>query len=310
MSTKYDADEDVKPQKNGAVFPAVVNAVLFLFALGFLGGARSYYQNKIDTVALDESLFITTEWHILQEMKAQTDQQLSEKDREIAALRRRYRELSLGSSDPAELRRLEEQLAQAREEREEIASRRFDAGKEAAPEEPEAASAGTAEEPLPAEPLPEVLQRLSLSELLRKEIENLEIRLVESEAHNTLLREELTLIRAAYQNTAAENHRISGAARELQGAVEALNHAREALERRRDEAEAPAPVRLEDLQTQTLLKAIAGAPEIKALYPALSEQLNGYLRVFALRQRLEGRREAYAEALEVLKPLRDGLGIE
>jgi len=279
-------DEELKPQRNSAVFPVITNIILLVLTVGFLWGAVSYYEDRITAVSLNESRFITTEWHILQELKAQTDRQLQEKDKEIAALRRQYRELVQGDADPQELQALEAQLQKAREEREDITSRRLEVREDADGEEAERLEA-----------LPFFPSSDSLTELLRQEIETLEAQLSE-------LREE-------YRRRGAENRRrIEELSSELQQTEAAVDGALEELEQMKEASERREIPQIDDLKTGALLQAIVSSPEIRAVYPDLAESMDRYLRVLALGHRLEGRRDAYADALEVLEPLEEQIEVE
>src|SRR6056297_67440 len=106
----YEAKEEFKPQRNIDIHPIISNLVLLVFAAVFLWFTISAYEARIKAVSMQENRFLTTEWHLLQELKVQTDQQLLEKDQEIAKLRQQYLKLAQSNASSTELQQLKEKL--------------------------------------------------------------------------------------------------------------------------------------------------------------------------------------------------------
>ena len=92
----------------GMTVALVSNLLIFTITAAILVAAFSYHERRIGTSTADASRFVTTEWRLLQQLKEETDQQLAAKEREIAALRRRYIELVEAGAGVDERRQVED----------------------------------------------------------------------------------------------------------------------------------------------------------------------------------------------------------
>lgn len=293
----YEAKEEFKPQRNSDILPIISNLVLLVFAAVFLWFTISAYEARIKAVSMQENRFLTTEWHLLQELKVQTDQQLLEKDQEIAELRQQYLKLAQTNTSPAELQQIKEKLNQAREERAELASRRV----QEAPDSEQASSEQTSQEPL-SELLPR--NTSATAELLREQIETLEEQLEESRLYNQVLEEEFTEAQSTHNQEIREyRDSIEDLSSELSGTRKAVRTTLEELELKLELVDNQLPPGLEDLNTRALLRALASSPTIRADYPNLLDSIDRYFEVYGFQKQLDGRREAYSSAIESLEPL-------
>jgi hypothetical protein len=276
----------VRPKKD--TFLIVSSALLLLFTGGFLWAAFSRYQNRIATISLSESRFVKTEWHLLQDLKAQTDQELLEKDQEIADLNRRYLSLVRQSATPAEIRQVQGLIEQAKAQRETILARRDLVSTESdpAPSESGAAQTGASSPNITGQDgwLTTVLPSAGSSvvtNLLRDRIAALESQLKESRGQSDELAKELSAEKA--RMTYLETTLKEGLASQ---------------ERRAGEVKPPD---IEELDTRALVRAIVASPEIRAKYPDLLNSLDAYFAEYGSQERVAGRREAYASAADLLK---------
>ncbi|WP_319558930.1 hypothetical protein [Marispirochaeta sp.] len=217
-------------------------------------------EEQIRSVALRENRFLTTEWQLLKELKAQTDRQLQEKEQEIIALRQQYAALQRSGQSSDKLLELERQLQTAEAERDQIISHRMkDISNTAVPAETQ-----TAPEVLPEQP--------SLNRDLLRKIQNLETQNQELQREHRLFLDALDL---------------------------AL---RQIMEKEQIAANSTA-LRMEDLSTRALLRALISSPRVRAEYPGLLEATDRYLSNLGLQERLSGRREAYAEVIRMLEEI-------
>lgn len=253
-------NSDVKAQRKSLLFPLVSNIILVAATAAFVWIMHVSAEEQIRTVALRESRFLTTEWQLLKELKAQTDRQLREKEQEIIALRQQYAELKRSGQSSDKLLELEKQLLSAEDERDRIISRRMD--NMAAPV-PEAVEPRT-EQTAPDLPSP--------NRQLVQKIENLE----------------------------TQNRELQQEYRDLRDTLEsALRHIMEKEQLAADSA----ALRMEDLSTQALLRALISSPRVRAQYPDLLQSTDRYLSRLGLQERYSGRREAYTEAKNLLEEI-------
>lgn len=301
-------NEDLNPQRNSVILISIIIGFLFIITAGFLLFAVSYYQDKINTVSMKESRFLTTEWHILQAIKAETDRQLKEKDQEIAALRRQYRDLVQKNADPRRLHELENQMQEAIKKREEIVAQGFEVNQE----DIISTNAGTDIESEASEEVKlksvetqmAIRPSSALTELLKQEVKTLEEKLTASRSKNKTLEEELSEVRVNDVRTMVENRRrIDELANRLRQSEEAMKVAIEEMRRMEQDSQMAKSPPIEDLNTRALLQAIVNSPQIRTIYPDLGESVDRYLDTYALYHRMKGRKEASAEALEALEAM-------
>lgn len=254
----------VQPKRDTFLITSTV--LLVLFTAAFLGVAFLAYRNRVQSVTLRESRFVRTEWHLLADLKAQTDQELLEKDQEIADLNQRYLSLLHHSGNQAALQQVESMIQQAKAQRAAIVARR------------DAADAGNSSDPkawvdklLPSANASGVSQLL-----LQSQVAALEAQLSKS--------------REQTQTLAAEVRRLSSAQVTLKREL--------ALEEQKA-AKSP-PASIEELDTRALVRAIIGSPQIRSVYPDLLSSLDTYLTEYALQERAKGQEEAYASAMALL----------
>ena len=295
-------EEKFEPKRNKDLTMILSNVILIILTGLILVLAFDYYESRINTVTLNENRFLTTEWHLLQELKAQTDQKLLEKDKEIAELRRKYMELSQGGSNTSELQEIEEKLEQAQKERDQIASQRLEV-----PDDTEA----EAERSSPLQEIDISKPSTPLAKVLQKKVETLEAQLKEKESEVEVLKNEINELKAEYEEN-LEEHRglVEKKDNRIDQLVERINRSKEiagkALSRLNEkvkENQSGAGPSVEVLNTRALLRALASQPEVRAAYPNLQESLERYFRVYGMQRRLEGRREAYSTASEVVTPV-------
>lgn len=296
----------VRPKRKEALLPIVSNLILFVFTAGVLWAAVAQYQERIREATLAENRFLTTEWQLLQEMKRETDQRLAEKDREIAALRREYERMRRGDQSQSDLSEIEARLRQAREERDRILSRLMEGPLDLSPpadQDARGEESVTAGQESPTGSEPPLWSTLSSATAGRSVIDDIVQRRIAA------LNDELEALQREQERTRREYEavleqtvrRSEDSAERLNRAREAAAAAREELERRRREIEAGGHPSVDDLNTRALLRALVTVPAIRAEYPNLLESLDRYFEVYGLQKRLEGRREAYAEAEEVVE---------
>jgi len=246
----------------------VPNILLAVLTAGLLFAAVAYFDTLSRTEIRGDNRFLTMEWQLLQELKAETDRQLSQKDREIHDLRARYALLKLQNLSPVELADLEEEIRKAEAERETLVSKLFSTG------------AGSTASGTPSSAgQPQAGGFDIVSALYRQRIRDLE-GLLAAKAASSAPVPAPALIAAADTSAADTSAALRGF-----------------LERKiRELEQAPAP-RFEDLKTRTLLRAIASAPAIRADYPDLLEKTDRYLESSAVLEQAKGRKEAFSEVL-------------
>jgi len=288
-----------QPKKDLFLIFSIISLVLFsvLFVLLTL----SYYQKRIKAISLSENRYLTTEWRLLHELKAQSDQKLMEKDKEIAELNRRYLELARGNASATELRQIEIQLQQAEEEREEILSNQVDTTAETGQEQDEWIA-----DLLPSE------NRSAVTILLETQITLLEIKLNENQKYISELENERAELLAKQEKNSQEYMKklteklteIKKQSAEITGLKGILDDTLTDLKRKAQEKiDRP---RMEDLNTLALIRAIINEQEIETDYPGLLEQLDRFMDTYGLQERQKGQRQAYAEAAKALDRKLDG----
>jgi len=273
----------IRPRRD--IFLIVSSALLALFTAGFLLAVLSIYQTRIQTISLRESRFIKTEWQLLQDLKAQTDRELLQKDQEIADLNRNYLSMVRNSGNEAQIENIQSMLQQARAQRETILARR---------ESLSSAKPAQQEGWLKTLP-PSGGNGPVVTRLLQSRVTLLEGQLSESRRQTQELAGEVVALNAqneeaqrSYQALVAQ---FGAAAQTLQDGV--------AKARRKNTD--PQPPSIEELNTRVLVRAIVGSPEVRVKYPDLLKSLDDYLRDYALQERAAGRQEAYGAVGALLK---------
>ncbi len=265
-----------------------------------LWGALLLYRGRIATISLSERRFLTTEWRLLQVLKARTDQQLFEKDQQIADLNRLYLELIQSNAPLSRRQQVKDQIDQAEVERAAILSRSISA---AAAVSPAAGAAPDGQVSSGNEP--------ALVALLQSQIERLQTQLDSRSALvDTLNREREALIATNQQVVQGYADTIKGNEARIEELVATIARMRDELagalaaaDRQAREAGAAQPLDIQDLRTKTLVRALVDSPEIRAAYPGLLESLDHFLDVYGREQRLAGQREAYAAMESIYGPL-------
>lgn len=127
--------------------PVVTNVVVVMICLAAISGTARLSEHRRVAQAEHASRFVTAEWQLLAQLKADTDRQLQARDRQIAELRRRLLALpeneESSREELAQRSRLQSAIEAAYLDRQQILSRRLaearpDGGTEAA-----VAAAGT-----------------------------------------------------------------------------------------------------------------------------------------------------------------------
>ena len=285
--------------------PLVLNLVLFIVAFTAFALFSRLYQTRMEAISGEENRFVTMEWELLQELKRQTDLKLLEKDREIADLRRQYRQLIQQNASEKTLRELELRITIADSERETIIANDPAPGDETSP----VASFFTGTGSSSADPV-------SLTTLMAARIETLTAQLRERHVYARTLQEQVlsagmqpeTIVPGEEKEWQERDRRLADYEQTLTDAKRLLAATRqrlgEILDENRDTAKKP----VEQLETWILLRAIASSPAIRSEYPDLAGSMNDYLESFAKKERAAARAEAYRESLEALDHLEDVLG--
>ncbi len=268
----------VRPKKDP--FLIVSNVALLLFTAGFLWIVITRFQDRISAISLSESRFLTTEWRLLQELKAQTDQQLAQKDQEIADLNSRYLKLVQAKASSSEVIQIKKQLAQAQAERQAIIAREIAQNSDPAnaPQKtsPQQATAEQPTAPLsPSQPVPsrqassqqtlagqspqgtaegtlisELLPATGASALVRilqQEVESLRTQLDDSRLQTGELQAEISAADSQYKSTVG---RLSDELSKTRSQVESLSSAITKLENE-----------IQNASTAVAQKATEGRPQ-------------------------------------------------
>ena len=277
------SNEELHPNKNRDLVSILSNLLLVLFTVLFLWIAFSYYEDRIQAVTLDENRYLTTEWQLLEELKAQTDEQLAEKEREIAELQRKYNELRQQNASDQELKAVQNQIAQAKDEKELILSQRID----------QSSTAGSIS---PAAINP------SINSLLEQKVKKLEHELEQSRQKIEQLRNNIEGLNSEHRKTVqqlrTENRTLSN---ELTQENETQSEVLEELIRRLKMLDRVQTPDMEDINTRVLLKAIVSSPTVRSEYPQLQTKLDRYFQILSNQHLLEGRQAAYREAIELIE---------
>lgn len=269
-----------------------LNAFLVLLTVGSILLSDAYSRRNAQAAALNDNIFLTTEWRLLKELKDRTDQLLFDKDKEIEELRNRYRTLQGQKAAPLLLEAIEAELIKAESERDAILSARLLPGSTARA----SANAGL------APPTPSRVSDNALTALLRDKIQSLEEELASGRQDTDDRLKELNSLQsrleAALAQQAAPTETPPPLAL-LEGGSSASPEAiLDLLRQRRDALASGGPaLSLSDLRTRTLLRAIVRTPAIQAEYPSLSTDLDRYFQVYGEVERHKAQVESYDELL-------------
>lgn len=304
-----------------------------LLLWGFDRGLRK----QAETATLTDNRFLTTEWRLMRELKARTDQELRDKDREIDALRQQYLRLKGAGSSAELLADIEAAMARAESERAAILASRAnpDALPPAAPVLPSASSPSAVPPQGNGSPAgaaaggsPATTPDNALAELLRRRIVGLEEALRRSQAGSAAIERELAALRldAARQAAAAPSAAASPAPSSASSApsvapgpavpsaqaapwseADAVAAILSGLESERAGLADPETVlSLSDLKTRSIMRAIVRSPAIRSQYPDLFESLDRYLELVEKVGYLKGKQEALDEVRRMIEGLREG----
>ena len=285
-------------KQNIAASLILSNLVLVACTVAFLGTVIFLYQKKIQNVTLAENRFLTTEWHLLQELKAQTDQQLRDKDLEISRLRSEYRKLKQEERTPDRMLELEAELKKAEAERAAILSSRLSAIVTPPPVTPSAITPSVATGLSLRDPdtqrtsvaaLDTAAPAKPVTELLGQRIQELEIQVAAQKLRTETAEKKL-------KDYIQDTERRRNAATSADSMIELL-------EQKKKELEQEPPPKIEDIKTRSLLRAIVSSPAIRQEYPDLLESLDRYFEVYGRQEWITGKKDAYQFTIDSLKTL-------
>lgn len=306
------------------------NLLIFTITAAILVAAFSSHERRIGTSTADASRFVTAEWRLLQQLKEETDQQLAAKEREIAALRRRYLDLVDAGAGVDERRQMEAEIRAAEAERDAIVAVRIDRERLLVPDEsdPEAISsdagiraaldsiatdrvgpvAPETEHPpggIPLEPVAETADDALFAVGLVSAVRQLEEEVA-------LMSSQLDEERARVAELAA---RLEAAQSEAEDAAGGLRSApvfgSEALpgEPSEDASRVGNERMIELVNARALVRAIVDSPPIRSEYPGLADELDRYVEERGREQQQRGRADAYASASEAIEALAASIGV-
>lgn len=297
-------------------YTILIAGTIVLFGLALPG-----YQRAVRGVFLTSNRFLTTEWHLLQELKSRTDRQLRDKDIEIARLRAEYLDLKKRDYSADVLGEIERKLRKAEDERAVILSFKLSTTSPATVTDPRSVAS------LPDVPADSSGVPASGAELQAVAPGAVDRTMTEiSESMNELLLRKIKTLEAevAVHRLRAEmaEQKAATIANEAVPAPESLSsipvpvpaHGRESsdekirmildvLERKNAEISQEPPPKIEDIKTRSLLRAIVSSPEISKEYPGLLEDLDRYFSVYGRQEWLTGQKDAYGFMVETIKAL-------
>lgn len=298
-----------KQLNTGAVL-LLSNIFIILTTVLVLGAALYRYQGKIQNITLSENRFLTTEWHLLQELKAQTDSLLQEKDLEIARLRSQYRSFSKEELSGERLKKIEEELRIAEAERAAILSARLSVMASGSDKNTDLSSPRELVEAAAKSAMPEAENALLpaaddqnatrdttetaplLNELLAERIQSLEaqnsaLRIRAEQAEARL--EQSNQLQDTQGHTAAASGTTGTSTAEAK-LVLALYHI---LEEELALVDSETKPDLASIRTRALLRALVSSPAIRAEYPDLLQAMDESFEDFGKQEWLRGQKDAY-----------------
>jgi hypothetical protein len=298
MTTSTVGDQ-FELRKSFDIVPVISSVVLIVISVIFISWTISFFTSTIKADSLRENHFITMEWNLLKELKLQTDKQLEEKDREITEMRQRYRQLALSKVSPENLRELENRIAALQDERAKLI---VTIGKTDA-------ESGIEQNVL-SNSLKETDSPIAVTELLLIRIANLEAQLGKQKQSYAALEKELSGLDASKSETQAEALSDAGTiglkdklAKVRGDAVNMLG----ALRLKKGEIDKSGRMDIDDLNTWTLLRALASSQAIKAEYPDLLPAVEKYFNAYGRKNFFDGQSDAYDKSIKILQTLIDTL---
>lgn len=300
---------------------AAINIAILVGSALFLVCSDAAYRSRGQEESLRDNKFLTIEWRLMKELKQRTDLELRDKDRQIAELRQRYRQLKASGTSAEFLSSIVDQIKKAEVEREALLSVRLKVMSD--PHSAEARYGETQSTPSSLAEAPRVADT-ALSERLRRQIADLEEALRRSEAESQAMEEKLEAFRRDSPQAGAapaKDPPADGSGAEPIGApaaIAASPSGPEASDEAEELAQAilaalakdnealgdpDAVLSLSDLKTRALLRAIVRTPAIRAQYPNLLESLDRYLSLAGKEEYLRGKREAYESLMETIEAL-------
>jgi len=272
MQKEEESLNRLTSRRKNAALPLVSNLVLIVTTAIILWWSVGYFQQNIAIQAAQESRFLTMEWDLLQELKAQTDQQLMEKDREIAALRNQYLRLVARGGTDEDLSVLAGQLATAEAEREIIVRQRID----------------IAQPPM----IDQVIRRMD----------------GQQNALTGKLQAELDELR---RETFKLNLNFRERVKEITDTLAALDGQLKTSSVRSPRAAPPdlEQTTMEMINTRALLRAFLSSPDIRRDYPTLINDFDLYTATLESRAQKTAQEATLAEASAEIESLAKSLGI-
>jgi hypothetical protein len=223
-----------------------------------------------------ENRFLTTEWYLLQQLRAQTDAELTQKNQEIENLRRLYEQLKAENNASNDLDRVEAELKAAESTREAMLTKSVTTGLHPS------LSAVMPEAAVPVPPAPSA-QAADLRQAIEQLQEQLNGQRARAEAA------EAAVVELKRQQSAPTSR--SGS---LSKVVEALDNAKSLLG-------TSAPATVAELKTKALIRAILSSSDVKRQYPDLLAAFDGYLDSFGTREYSRGRITGFNEAAQTVR---------
>ncbi len=274
-------------------------SLLFVFIFIAAYG-RFRYQNRIQEASLKENRYITTEWHLLQIMKNQAEEELESKNQEIQRLRDQYEKLKKEAFGESALREIEERIHTAEAERDKILD-------QMTLDIPIDISADIQDE---IDTAPLIVRRLSLSdnfnrqeliELRRKEkadqvvIDQLKDQVGFLVADRNSLEDTLTADRSRFErDLSLVNSRNSALVSEFEGLKESVREESAALD-------GQDIIDIRYLTRYELVGVILNLPEIREQYPELNQDLSDFIEKIRSIERSKGAQNAYEKVLDRLE---------
>jgi hypothetical protein len=232
----------------------------------------SITANQTESIG-KENRFLTTEWYLLQQLRAQTDAELTRKNQEIESLKQLYEQLKAQNNSATDLDKVEAQLKAAESTREEMLTQSVKSGLHPSlsavmPSESSGPTAGA-----------ELRQSQAIL-VLQQQVDELRARAETAEAAVVDLK------RQSPSRSSLPTSR----------ALEALESGKAAL------GSAPAAT-VAELKTKALIRAILSSSDVKKQYPELLGSFDSYLDSFGNREYARGRVAGYTEATQSVRDL-------
>lgn len=282
-----EAWQDFRPKKRTWTHLIISNLALLIVSAGLLAGEWYTISNRQIMDVGKENRFLTTEWYLLQELRAQTDEELRSKDQEIASLKQLYQHMRAQNRSRDELTQIEEQIRKAESDRETIFLSSVKAGLR----------------PSLAPSVTDIDAQATLSggdsltiDLLKQRVLSLEAlhdqilaRAEKAEASLADLRRMLPL--ATIPSSELTQKELSRA--QIQSVMEAA----------RESFRPETPPTVDQLKTISLVRAILSSPELRVKYPSLENSFDVYLERFGNREYTRGRATGYDAALQIFRNL-------